>query len=175
MPYITGLDFHDILRRSPISHGQGVESMVWLTTFAGFYRGFRHARRVHKQSQRNRLFTPTSALTGADANTGIAPPAGANIGGHVPRPLLLKVLQPVVHGAFVLVPAVYLVGTAFGKFEQPEWFTQFELPWPNLTVGKFAMLKTAACVAHIVIGSYLNRVRKAIFDAVCPVHFPVAL
>lgn len=163
--YLAGLDIHDYLRRSPLTHAQGVEAIVWLTTFAGVYRGFRN----HSKSHRHRLHAK-HGLPSSHAETGISKPPGdtPNIGERPPRPLLLRILSPVVHGAIIATPTVYLIGTALGRLEQPEWFSNWSLPDTDLTVGKFAVLRTLACVANYGVLYLLKRVRKQIHAAVSP-------
>ena len=162
MVYIAGLDVHDLLARSPVSHAKGVESIVWLTTFAGAYRGLRgHRSRRHKHHAKHRS-------SSASADTGVAKPPGnaGNIGEKPPAPLLVRLLGPPVHALIIAGPAVYLIGTAFEGMEQPEWFSEWSLPYPDLDVGKFAMLRTFACVANYATLYLLRRVRKHIQAAV---------
>jgi len=157
MPYIAGLDnIHDLLRRLPISHDQGVESLVWVTTLAGVLHG---ARRHSKGSR---------AVSGKGSiGTGVsAPNDGKNIGQKPPRPLLLKVLGPLAHGAIMITPVAYIVGTAWGRMEQPEWLSNWSLPHPELTVGWFAGLRTLACVVNIGALYLLKKTRKQLKAAV---------
>lgn len=156
MVYLAGLDIHDLLRKLPLSHSQGVEGLVWLTTFAGVYRGFRSHSKTHR-----RLHGKHGSETGVSA-----PHADAgNIGERPPVPLLVKLLSPVVHVAIVITPAVYLVGTAYYRLEQPEWFSNWSLPDAGLTVGKFAALRTVACVANYGVLYLLKRVKQQIHVA----------
>lgn len=162
MVYIAGLDdVHSFLRRVPVSHAQGVEGIVWLTTFAGVYRGVRS----HAKGRRHRAHARGLPANTA-ASTGVPAPDGANIGEKLPTPLLVRVLSPVVHGAIVAAPAVYLLGTAWNRMEQPEWLEAWSLPHPELTVGKFAALRTLACVANYGVLYILKRVRKQLHAAV---------
>ncbi|KAF7797469.1 hypothetical protein EIP86_008666 [Pleurotus ostreatoroseus] len=150
--YIAGLDIdvHAILRRSPVSHNQGVEGLMWLTTLAGVVRA---ARRLHSARGHCRHHA------GADTETGIAAPR-AHHGAH-PAPLALRVLSPLAHAATVLTPAVYLVSTALERMEQPEWFADCALPDHELTQGRFALLRVAAALANLGLLSFAKRIRAA--------------
>lgn len=160
MVYIAGIDIHECLRRSPISHAKGVESIVWITTFAGVYRGFRN----HAKSHRHKLHAK-HGLPHTSSDTGIPQAPGANIGEKPPAPLLVRILSPVVHAAIIVTPTVYLVGTAWGGMEQPEWFSNWALRDLDLGVGQFAALRTLACAANYGLLYLLKRVRQEIHAA----------
>ncbi|EKM51489.1 uncharacterized protein PHACADRAFT_164835 [Phanerochaete carnosa HHB-10118-sp] len=163
MVYIAGLNVYEILCRSPVSHAQGVESVVWLTTFAGVYRGFRN----HAKGHRHRLHAK-HGLPQTNLDTGIPQAPGANIGVKPPTPFLVKFLSPVVHAAIIVTPTVYLVSTAWGSMEQPEWFSNWALPDLDLEVGPFATLRTLACVANYGLLYILKRTRQQIHAASTP-------
>lgn len=141
--YIAGLDIHDILRRSPLTHNQGVEGIVWLTTLAAVVRAARrHAKGAHHPNTRR-------ALSMDMGKTGIPSPTGENIGHKPAPPLLVKILSPVAHGVIIVTPLMYLVGTAWGRLEQPEWFSNWALPDIGaLSFGQLAALRTAACAIN---------------------------
>lgn len=164
MVYIAGLDVHEFLRRSPISHAKGVESIVWLTTFAGVYRGFRS----HAKGRRHGLQHAKHGLPHANSDTGIPQPPGGtgNIGEKLPTPLLVRILSPVAHAAIIAGPSVYLIGTAWGGMEQPEWFSNWALRGLDLDVGPFAALRTLACVANFGLLYFLKRTREQIHAVV---------
>lgn len=165
--YIAGLDIHDILRRSPLSHNQGIESIMWLTTLAGVVRAARRAAKG--RSVHHFHYGRTSAhLPATTDNTGVAAPAqGQNIGSARPVSTLLKVLSTAAHGAIIVTPAVYLAAVAFGRLEQPEWFAEAALPYPNLTQGYFASLRVTAAIANYTCLYFLKRVSKAADAAAC--------
>ena len=160
--YFAGLDIHDILRKSPVSHAQGVESIMWLTTLAGVVRAARRARKGKTGSNHCHMGRHGRGLPSTTTDTGVAPPAGENIGEEKPLPLLLKVLSPLAHGAIILTPTVYLVSTVIGRMEQQDWFRDWELPDHELTQGKFAILRVTAAVANYSLLYLLKRVSKAV-------------
>ena len=86
--YIAGLDIHDILRRSPLSHAQGVEGIMWLTTLAGVVRAARRARKgalSHHCHAGGRHHGLPSSVTASDTDTGVAPPQPAPLARRRPR------------------------------------------------------------------------------------------
>ena len=163
--YIAGLDIHDVLRRSPLSHAQGIESIMWLTTLAGVVRA---ARRARKGALSNHCYAGRHHLPGSvgvtDTETGVAAPneGKGNIGERPPAPLLFRVLSPLAHGAIVLTPTVYLASVALGRLEQPEWLAAWELPHPGLTQGWFAGVRVLAAIANYSALYYLKRVARAV-------------
>ncbi|PSR74824.1 hypothetical protein PHLCEN_2v9538 [Hermanssonia centrifuga] len=150
MPYIAGLDVNDILRRSPLSHEQGVESIVFLTTLVSIGGGIRNHL---KASSRHRHH-------GHVTNTGIAAPSGKNIGDKQHVPLSIKILGPLAHGFIFIPPVMYLAGTALGRLQQPDWIYAFSLPSDDLTVGQLATVKTLAAFAHFGVLYLLKHTRK---------------
>lgn len=144
--YIAGLDIHDVLRRSPLTHSQGVEGIVWLTTLAAVVRAARrHAKGAHHPNTRHQFSTDVG-------KTGIlSPPSltGTNIGHKPAPPLLVKIISPVAHGVIMGLPLVYLAGTAWCKLYQPEWFSNWALPDVDaLSFGQLATLRTVACAIN---------------------------
>lgn len=156
--YIAGLniDVHAILRRSPVSHTQGVEGLMWLTTFVGVVRA---ARRIRKARGAHHCSHQHHA-DAASAETGVPAPPHT----HASRraPLALRIFSPLAHAAIILTPAVYLVSTAYERMEQPEWFADWALPDHELTQGRFALLRVAAALANIGLLSLSKRARKAL-------------
>lgn len=162
--YFAGLDIHDVLRRSPLTHSQGVESIVWLTTLAGVVRAARrHARGAHHPNTRQHL----SADVGKTGVPSPLPELGKNIGHKPPPPLLVKILSPVAHGAILLSPAVYLIGTALCRLEQPEWFANWSLLDRDLSAGTKAALRTLACLINYGALILWKRASIEIRRAVC--------
>ncbi|GJE97185.1 hypothetical protein PsYK624_133980 [Phanerochaete sordida] len=156
MVYIAGIDLQDCLRNSGISHAQGVEGIVWFTTFAGVFRGFASHARTHRHRH------PKHGLPHSSSDTGVPQAPGHNIGEQQPAPLVARVLSPVVHAAIILTPTVYVVGTAWGAMEQPEWFSNWALPDTDLGVGPYAALRTLACVANFGLLYVLRRTTQEI-------------
>ncbi|KAI0699118.1 hypothetical protein BC835DRAFT_598107 [Cytidiella melzeri] len=155
--YIAGLDIHDLLARSPVSHTTGVEGIVWWTTVAGLVRTVRRhtGKGVHHPHTRRTL--PTDV-----GKTGVPEPQGLrdlNIGQQPPPPLLLKVLSPIAHAFIILTPVAYVVGTGIGKLNQPEWFSNWALPDGEDYVGfgGLAAVRSIACVVNYSVFSWWKR------------------
>ena len=126
--YIAGLNPHFGLSQLPLSHNQGVESIAWITTLAGVVLTYRLGKEASKQTKDS----------GPASTTSLTP--------------FQKVLTP-IHGLSTWGPvAIYLVGTALNRLEQPDWFADWELPRGDLSVGWHAGIRTLACVVNA--GSY---------------------
>ena len=124
--YIAGINVHSVLGRLPVSHNQGVESLAWLSTVAGMSLSYTYQKRAAKLAKDNET---------GDADMSSLTP-------------FKKALTP-IHSLALLGPAVvYLVGTAFNRMEQPDWFADWELPRGDLSVGWHAGLRTLGCVLH---------------------------
>jgi len=145
--YIAGLDVHDLLARSPLSHAQGVEGIVWWTTLAGVLRAVRRHTGKGAHHPNTRRILPTDV-----GKTGVPAPLHdtKNIGYKPSPPILVKILSPLAHGFIILTPVVYLLGTGFGRLEQPEWFSNWSLMDGEdaFGFGGLATIRTLACIVN---------------------------
>ncbi|KAI0086545.1 hypothetical protein BDY19DRAFT_960482 [Irpex rosettiformis] len=156
MVYIAGLNIHDILARSPLSHQTGVEGIVWWTTVAGVVRTVRRHANGQFHHPHTRRALPTEA-----GKTGIPEPPNAekNIGHKPPVPLLVKILSPVAHGFIILAPLAYIIGTGIDRLNQPEWFSNWALPDGEdyFGFGGFAAVRTISSVVNLAVYSLWKR------------------
>jgi hypothetical protein len=165
--YLAGLDIHDLLARSPVSHATGVEGIVWWTTVAGVVRTVRRHTGKGAHHPHTRRVLPTD-----EAMTGIPQPVDAklsvNIGQKPPTPLLVKILSPLAHGFIIVTPLVYIIGTGIEKLNQPEWFTNWALPDGEDYVGfgGLAAVRTIASIANYSVFSLWKRASKELRRAV---------
>ena len=128
------------------SYGERVDGFDWDALFRAcpaLFRGFASHARAHRHRRTQH------GLPHSSSDTGVPHAPGHNIGERQPAPLVVRVLSPVVHAAIVLTPTVYVVGTAWGAMEQPEWFSNWALPEVDaLSFGQKAALRTFACVIN---------------------------
>ncbi|KAI0345753.1 hypothetical protein BDW22DRAFT_1353339 [Trametopsis cervina] len=154
--YFAGLDIHELLARSPISHATGVEGIVWWTTVAGVVRTVRRhtGKGAHHPHTRGALSTDVG-------DTGVPSPFNdnKNIGKKAPTPLLVKILSPLAHGFIVLTPVAYVLGTGIQRLNQPEWFYNWALPDAEdyIGFGGLAAVRTIACVINYGVFSWWKK------------------
>jgi hypothetical protein len=114
--YIAGLN---------LSHAQGIESMVCLTTAAQIF----IASRQHRAAVRH-----------AESEGGSVIKLPASLAGRIVTP---------IHAAAVAVPPlVYLGSVILNGLIQPAWIQCWRLPF-EISVRQEAWLRTAACVAAL--------------------------
>ena len=142
--YIAGLN---------LSHTQGVESIVCLTTAV-------HIITFARQSH--------AAIQHANKD------AGAVI--RSPTSLIGRIVSP-IHSAAITIPTVvYLGSVVVNGFVQPAWIQRWRLP--EIGIGEEAWVRTAACVVALGIsrltGATFNSLGKQFhYIGVSPVYAKV--
>jgi hypothetical protein len=119
-----------------LSHVQGIESIVCLTSVAQIFIGLRQHATIIKR---------------ADAE-----------GGSViksPKSVVGRFVTPIHFTAAVIPVLLYLGSVAANRLVQPAWLQRWRLPY-NIGVEEEAWVRTAACVASFGI----SRIIQIIFN-----------
>ena len=106
-----------------LSHAQGVESIVCLTTAAQFF----IASRQHKATAR-RAETEGGSIV------------------KMPTSVVGRIVTPIQIASFVVPTVVYFASVVTNRMVQPAWMQRWRLPL-EVSVGQEAWLRTAACLA----------------------------
>jgi len=125
--YIAGLN---------LSHNQGLESLVWVSTIGGFYYQIKKSYGIVKL---------------ASAKGGDFKP--------VPTPFLGK-LAGMAHGIALFGPLLkYIIETPINGFEQPaaaSWTSEYALPDDNISVGTKAAIRFAGAFIYLGCSKFVG-------------------
>ncbi|KAI0785251.1 hypothetical protein C8Q75DRAFT_776579 [Abortiporus biennis] len=127
--YFAGLRCPHRLSDLPLTHDQGVESIVFLTTLGGLFLACGMTQK---------------ALKIANAEGGHPKPATTSSSKCLWHRFVNKAQLFGTWGP----PHVYIIGTALNRMEQPDWFSDWALPTFDLGFGGIAIVKTLACVVN---------------------------
>lgn len=115
-----------------LSHTQGVESIVCLTTVVQFFIASRQHRAVARRAE-----TEGGSIV------------------KMPTSVAGRIVTPMQLASFVVPTVVYFASVVTNGMVQPAWMQRWRLPF-EISVGREAWLRTAACLAAFGISRAMS-------------------